>query len=209
MLEFAVDRSAVVEAATPTIGLDVAIVRTGGEPVRTLLLTVQVRIAAARRPYDAATQERLAGLFGAPEEWGRSLRGLLWTQATLAIPSFDAATTARVLLPCTYDLDVASAKYLDGVRDGAVPLELLFSGTIFHAGADGRLQTEQVSWGAEASYSLPVELWQEAMERHYAGRRWLRLGPDAFDRLVAFRSRQAHPSWDATVEALLGAGERA
>jgi hypothetical protein len=209
MLDFAVDRAAVVEAATPTIGLDVAITRKGGEPVRSVLLAVQVRIAAARRAYDEPTRERLVGLFGAPAEWRRSLRGLLWTQATLTVPAFEEATTTRVLLPCTYDLDVASAKYLDGVRDGAIPLELLFSGTIFHAGADGRLQTEQVSWDSEAEFALPASLWHEAMERFYAGRRWVRLGAEAFDRLAAFRSQQAYTSWDATVEALLGAGERA
>jgi Family of unknown function (DUF6084) len=206
MLEFAVSGAAIAEAATPTIALDLVIERTAGEPVRAVLLNVQVRIAAPRRPYDDATKERLAGLFGAPEQWGRSLRGLLWTQTTLTVPAFDATTTAAVLLPCTYDLDVASAKYLDGVRDGVIPLELLFSGTVFHAGADGRLRTEQISWDAEAEHALPVALWHEAMERFYAGRRWLRLGSDAFDRLAAFRAQEAYATWDDAVDALLAGG---
>jgi hypothetical protein len=205
-LELAVERSAVVEAATPTIGLDLAVRRTGGGAVRALLLTVQVRIAAARRPYDDATRDRLVPLFGAPELWGRSLRSLLWTQATLSVPAFDEATTATVLLPCTYDLDVAATKYLDGVRDGVVPLELLFSGTVFHAGDDGRLQAAQLSWDTEAQHALPAGTWHAAMARFYGDGRWLRVGPDAFSALAAYRARRALPSWDAAVEELL-AGE--
>ena len=37
-------------------------------------------------------------------------------------------------VPCTYDFEVAAAKYLHALRDGEVPLRVLFSGTVFTRG---------------------------------------------------------------------------
>ena len=36
-------------------------------------------------------------------------------------------------MPCTYDLEVAASRYLDALADGEVPLEFLFSGSVFYA----------------------------------------------------------------------------
>jgi len=48
-----------------------------------------------------------------------------------------------------------------------------------------------------------VAVWREALDRHFRGTAWLRLGKDRFDRLSAFKSRNAHPTWDAAIDALL------
>ncbi len=132
---------------------------------------------------------------------------LLWTQATLVVAPFQGATVADLLVPCTYDFDVAAAKYLSGVRDGEIPLDLLFSGTVFYAGPGGALQINRISWNAEAAYRLPVSVWRDTMERYFPGSAWLRLDRAAFDRLVAFRARHALTDWEAVVDALLPAEE--
>lgn len=55
---------------------------------------------------------------------------------------------------------------------------------------------------------MPVKTWQEMVEQHFPGSGWIRLPRDAMDALLAHRSRQALPSWQATVEHLLhAAGE--
>lgn len=202
-LEFSVLGGAVAHAAAPSLALEVRIERTGGGPVRSLSLAVQVRIAAPRRAYDAATKERLRTLFGPPEDWARSLRSLLWARPNVMVPPFEDATVVEVVLPCTYDVEVAHAGYLAAVRDGTVPVELLFSGSVFYAGSGGMLRVAQIPWEKEASYDLPTALWQEAMDRYFPGMRWLRLDTERFDRLAAFRARQALPSWEAAIDALL------
>jgi hypothetical protein len=159
--------------------------------------------AAAATAQDSATQARLRELFGAPEDWGRTLHGLLWTQASAMVGPFAGATTVTLALPCSYDVDVAAAKYLDALRDGAIPLELQFSGTVFAAAPDGRLQVTQIPSDCEASFALPVALWREAMARTFGDAPWLRLRRDVFDRLYEYRARNALGTWEATVEALL------
>jgi uncharacterized protein DUF6084 len=203
-LGFAVLGAAPVEhAAAPTLGFALAI-DSGGVTVRSVLLDVQVRIAARRRAYDAAEQERLFELFGAPADWGTALRTLLWTRATLVVPPFTGRTETQLPVACSYDLEVAGARYFDALGDGDVPLEFLFSGSVFYTAPDGRLQTARISWEGEAEYALPVAVWRETMERHFRGATWLRLQRDSFERLRAYRARHALPTWEATLDALLG-----
>ena len=87
-------------------------------------------------------------------------------------------------------------------RDGDVPLEFLFSGSVFYTGADGGLQTTRLSWQSEAEYALPVRVWKETMERYFRGTAWVRLRKESFDRLSAYKSRNALASWDDALEAL-------
>jgi hypothetical protein len=88
-----------------------------------------------------------------------------------------------------------------------VPLELLFSGTIFYANAEGRLQAAPISWEHELEATLPVAVWRAAIESAFPGSAWLRLPRDAFDRLWAFRAARALPSWEATLDELLDGRE--
>jgi hypothetical protein len=104
------------------------------------------------------------------------------------VPPF--ADSAEVTLPvaCSYDLEASAASYLSGLRDGEVPLEFLFSGSVFYSGPGGMLQTARISWDLEAGYRLPVRVWREAMDRHFPGAAWVRLGRPAFDGLRAYKA---------------------
>ena len=202
-LSFAVVDAARLEyAAVPTLRFTLRV--TSSAPVRSLLLDAQVQIAARRRAYDADAHDRLFELFGAPADWGTTLRTLLWTRTTLVVPPFSEATEVDLPVACSYDLEVAASRYLDALQDGAVPLEFLFSGSVFYGGEDGRLQTARLSWESEAEYALPVRVWRETMERYFRGTAWLRLRKESFDRLSAYKSRNALATWDDAVEALLG-----
>jgi hypothetical protein len=201
-LRFAVSEvAALAHVAVPTLAFRLRIA--AGAAVRSLTLNVQLRIDARGRPYEPAEQARLTDLFGEPERWGETMRSLLWTHATLVVPPFSGETEAELAVPCTYDFDVAASKYLDALAGGEVPLELLFSGTLFYAGPDGRLQAAHVPWDREAACRMPVAVWREAMERAFPGTAWVRLGRGAFGRLHAYRSARALPSWDAALEELL------
>ncbi len=52
------------------------------------------------------------------------------------VPGFTSVTETELPVPCTYDLEVASARYLQALDDGTIPLLLLFSGTVFIAHGD-------------------------------------------------------------------------
>jgi hypothetical protein len=198
-LAFAVEGAEpLAHAAVPTLRFSLRV--ESDLPVRSVLLDVQVQIAARRRPYDEAAHERLFELFGPTENWGTSLRTLLWTRTTLVVPPFSAAAVVDLDIPCSYDLEVLASRYFDALQDGDVLLEFLFSGTVF---AGTPLQVTRISWEKEAEYRLPVPVWKETLERHFRGTAWLRLGKPAFDRLSAYKSRHALASWDEAIDGLL------
>jgi hypothetical protein len=200
-LGVAVEGAAAVRfAAAPTLAFTLRL--ESDRPVRSLALNVQVRIVPTRRTYGAEDERRLVELFGPPERWGDTLRSFLWTNATLLVPPFDGATTVELPVTCTYDLEVAAAKYFHGLRDGEVPLELLFSGTVFYLD-DGLLQTAQIPWELEAQFRLPVRTWREAIDVHFPGTAWLRVRQDVFDRLAAYKATRTLPTWEAAIDELL------
>jgi hypothetical protein len=204
-LAFTVQDAARVEyAAVPTLGFALRVDSLRGQPIRSILLDVQVQIAARRRPYDAAAQERLFELFGAPAGWGTTLRTLLWTRTTLVVPAFAQSTVVELPVACSYDLEVVASRYLDALEGGEVPLEFLFSGSVFYSGAAGQLQTARLSWEQEAEFRLPVRVWKETMDQYFRGTAWLRLRKDAFDRLGAYKARHALATWEDALDRLLG-----
>jgi hypothetical protein len=200
-LGFSVKGAARVEhTAVPTLRFALEV--TSEIPVRSVLLDVQIQIAARRRGYDVTAHDRLFELFGPTADWGTTLRTLLWTRTTLVVPSFEGSTVVDLDVPCSYDLEVAASRYMDALSDGEVPLEFLFSGSVFYSGADGELQTTRLSWESEAEYRLPVRVWKETMERYFRGTAWVRLSKESFDRLSAYKSRNALATWDDALEAL-------
>jgi Family of unknown function (DUF6084) len=190
-------------AAVPTLTFGLAIEEADGLPVRSVLLDVQIRIAARGRRYAGPEQDRLLELFGTPDRWATTLRTLPWTRATVVVPPFTANTTVELNVPCTYDLEVTAARYLAALEDGEVPLELMFSGSVFFATPGGMLQTARIAWDTDVSYAMPVSVWRASMDRHFPGAAWLRLGRTSLNRLAAYKARHAFTTWDAAIEALL------
>ena len=208
-LDFRVEGAEVLEyAAVPSLLFKLRVENLEEEPIRSVSLNTQVRIAATQRHYDTAEQERLLELFGEPHRWGNTLRSLLWTHTTLQVSPFSGSTVVDMPVPCTYDLEVVTTKYFNALEDGEVPLEFLFSGMVFYAGEDGRLQISRISWEKEAEYRMPVRLWTEMMEQYFPNSAWIRLHKDAFDQLYDYKVRMGLPNWEAAVEALLRTSEQ-
>lgn len=203
-LDFTVRDAAPVQyAAIPTLGFELAIASLGEEPVRSVVLDVQIQIGARRRSYSEEEQLRLGDLFGEPHRWSDTLRTVPWLRTTQVVPAFSGETVVTLEVPCTYDFEVTGSKYLAALKDGAVPLEFLFGGTVFYTAPGGGLQTALIGWDREADYAMPVRVWRETMDRYFPGSAWLRLDRETFDRLYAYRSRHALPSWEHTLDRLL------
>jgi Family of unknown function (DUF6084) len=177
--------------------------RYAGEPIHTIALRCQIMIDPARRRYRDEDQERLRDLFAEPERWGQTLRPMLWTHTSVIVPSFAGSSVVDLQVPCTFDFNVAATKYFAGLADGEVPLNLLFSGTVFYASGEGALQVAQIPWDKETRYRLPVEVWQQMMESYYPNSAWLNLRRDVFDRLYRYKVRRGIPTFEQALESLL------
>ena len=162
-----------------------------------------ITIEPSKRRYEDADRERLLELFGEPERWAGTTQSLRWAQVDVLVPSFSGSAEFKVPVACTYDHEVAAAKYFHGVEGGEVPLRFHFNGTVFYKGADGRLQMLQVPWDCNSRFLMPVETWKSMMARHYPGGDWVRLGTSTLDALQRRRAERGHLTVDETVDELL------
>jgi Family of unknown function (DUF6084) len=173
--------------------------------IHSVVLHCQIKINVTRRRYSSEAQARLLELFGEPQRWGQTLRPLLWTHVSTSVPQFSESTTVDLAVPCTYDFEVIATKYFNALEDGNIPLTFLFSGTIFYEGEHDNLQVGQISWSKEATFSLPVALWQEMIQCYYPNSAWIRLHKDVFDQLYQYKASHGLPTWENVVDQLLKA----
>ena len=204
-LSFAVEGAeAVAYSATPLLAFKLRITNADpNEAVQSVALRCQLQIEATHRRYGAQEQERLLDLFGAPERWSRTLRAMLWTHASINVPPFQGDIVVDLPVACTFDFNVAAAKYFAGLDDGEVPLNLMFSGTIFYESGDDGLQIEQIPWDREAKFRLPVRVWKEMIDIYYPNSAWLCLRRDVFEKLSQYKMDRGIPTWEETIERLL------
>lgn len=194
-------------AAAPTLLFRLRITETSGEQIHALVLRCQIQIDSRRRRYAPAEEERLLELFGEPQRWGETLRTVLWTHVALMVPGFRGSTEIDVPVACTYDFEVAAAKYFHALDAGEVPLLFLFSGMVFTKGQAG-VSVEQIPWESEAVCRFPVHVWRELMNRYFPDSAWIRLRVEHFNQLHRFKGQHALPTWDDAIAALLkAAGE--
>ncbi|MEU6130456.1 DUF6084 family protein [Saccharopolyspora sp. NPDC047091] len=163
--------------------------------VRSISLVAALRIVPARRRYDTAEAIRLTEVFGAPERWSTTMRALPWSRTSTVVGPFRGNTGAA--LPVACDADAVAAQYFHAVRDGEVPLEFRFGGTLFYLGAGGALHAARLSRAGVAGFALPAALWHAAV----AGPPRRRLPRP---RLHEHRAR---PQRAATLDELLGRPE--
>ena len=201
-LSFQVERAEVVaNAASPLLAFKLRLNNANPEEtIHTVALRCQIQIEVTRRKYTPEDQTRLRDLFDEPSRWSQTLKNLLWTHASIVVPSFQNTTVTDLPVPCTFDFNIAATKYFDGLTDGEVPICLQFSGTVFYANSDGGLQVAPISWDKETRFRLPVRVWRDMMESYYPNSAWLCLHKDAFDRLHQYKVRHGIPTWEEVLE---------
>jgi hypothetical protein len=173
------------------------------ERIHSVILRCQLQLNTTRRRYSREEQAKLLEVFGEPERWSQTLHPLLWMHTSTVAPQFTGSVTVDLPVPCTYDFEVVSTKYFNALNMGEIPLTFLFSGTIFYEDETGNLQATQISWSKEATYRLPVALWQEVIATYYPNSTWIRLHKDTFDQLASYKAAHALPTWDDVLARLL------
>jgi Family of unknown function (DUF6084) len=188
--------------AAPTLLFRTRLSESTGAAVHAVALRAQIQIEPQRRGYAGSEGDGLSDLFGTPERWSSTLRPFLWTHASTMVRGFTGDVEFDLPVPCTYDFEVAAAKYLHALRDGEVPLRVLFSGTVFTRGSAG-FGVEQVPWHLESAYRMPVRTWRGLMDAYFPGGGWIRLDRDTLDALARYRSGRGLTSWEQTLGQLL------
>jgi hypothetical protein len=195
-------------AVAPTLALDLQVSEPSGRPVYMMALSVQLMIEPARRTYDDSTRARLVELFGAPERWAVTTRSLVWAQMDVLVPAFTGMTTVPVPIACSYDMELAAAKYLHSLPDGEAPLALHFNGTIYYPGDGGALQMVLVPWNKSIDFRMPVSVWRETIDHYYPNTSWLALRLPTLEALQRAKLERGLATLDACVEALLAEARR-
>jgi hypothetical protein len=198
---------AVEHAAAPTLSLALGVSEPRGREVFAVALRAQIQFEPAQRSYAPETKALLSELFGVPERWAATTHSLVWAVADVMVPSFTGTGTFEIPVPCSYDLELAAAKYLYALPDGEAPLSLHFSGSVFYPAALGRMQMTQIPWSTTARFELPVETWKRMIAGHYPDRGWVALSSHTLARLYRRKAEQGATTFDACVSDLLdGAG---
>ncbi len=187
---------------SPVLTARVGVTTGGDDPVHAIALRCQVRIEPLRRSYSDDEAAGLLDLFGSRDRWASTQRTFLWQHCSAMVPGFTGNTTVALPLECTYDFEVAAAKYLHALRDGALPLQFLFSGTIFVRGERG-FAVQQVPWDRECRYDMPVTVWRELIAQHYPNTGWVRLSHDTIAALAGYKSAHGLLDLECAVAALL------
>jgi Family of unknown function (DUF6084) len=190
-------------AAAPTVIFSLKVKEPTRHEIYTIALSAQILVDPAGRGYDEPAREALSDLFGPPEGMVGSLQSLVWARASVLAPSFTQEAIFELPVPCTYDLEVSSAKYFASLRDGVAPLDFHFNGTIFYRGDHDRLQLTQVPWSCTARYRMPVAVWRQAVAARFAETGWVRLHEETIERLRRRQAERGSPSLDALVAELL------
>jgi hypothetical protein len=193
---------------SPVLLFTLRITEVDGAPVHAVALRCQIRIEPHRRRYSADEARRLSDLFGDPSRWAETVKPIQLATVSAMVPGFTSLTEIELPVPVSYDLEVASGRFLQGLDDGTIPLLLLFSGTVFLANGDS-YSVELIPWSSEASYRMPVSVWQDVVSDHFPGGGWLRCSRETLDALSAYKAEHALPTWDATLSALLAAASPA
>jgi hypothetical protein len=179
---------------------------TGADPqdqFHAVLLNAQIQIQPAQRAYTPDEQAKLVELFGEPKRWSETLRNRLWAHTNSNVGAFTGSTEAVLAVPCSFDLNVASAKYFHALEGGEVALLFLFSGTVFYPSPDGRLQVGRISWNKECTFRMPAQTWRDLMDRLYPNSAWLALRRDAFEQLCRYKRERGLMTWEDVIEQLL------
>ncbi len=197
----------VERAAAPTLGFTVRVSDASERQVFTIALTAVITVEPSKRPYDPSSRERLVELFGEPVRWASTTTNFRWAQADALVPAFAGSTEFELTVPCTYDLELAAAKYFHGLAEGEAPLRFHFNGTIFYEADGGRMQIVQIPWDRSPRFRMPIEVWRATIDATYPYRAWVPLHAETLARLERRKAERGLPTFDTVLEQLLDADE--
>jgi hypothetical protein len=201
-LKFEIISSSVKEyAAVPMLVFGLRITNPNErEEIYAVSLKCQLMIEAVKRRYDEESKDRLFELFGPHTRWDETLRTFFWQIINIPVPAFKKETIIDINVTCSEDFGSAAGKYFYAVREGNVPLDFLFSGTLFYRSESGDLQMTMIPWEKQALYNMQASLWHQMMDAYFPNCRWLQIRKDLYERLVAYKAANKFPTLQNCLE---------
>lgn len=190
-------------SVTPGLRFHMHVTEPNGRDIYMISLAAQIHIDPARRQYDAATRDRLFGMFGAAERWGATTQSFHWQRIEMMVANFVGSTAFTLDVPCTYDLEITASNYFNSLPDGHVPLTFFFNGTVLYAGENDRLQVVLVPWSSQASFKMPISAWRETIDTHFPKGGYVHLHDDTMDLLKRHKTAVGAHTYDEAVLEML------
>lgn len=195
-------------AAVPTLAFEASASNSSSLRVLFMALTAMITVEPGKRSYDDETRARLVELFGEPERWASTTGSFRWAQVGAVVPVTGPESRFELEVPCTYDHEIAAAKYFGGVTEGVFPLRFHFNGTVYYEDESGRLQIVPLPWDRSTRFELPAQVWREMIASHYPRGGWIRLNEDTLQELGRHKAATGTPTLDRCVSDLLDGARR-
>jgi hypothetical protein len=130
------------------------------EQIHSISLNVQVQIQPARRRYNTEEKIALREMFGEPERWANTLHPVFWAKVSTIVSAFQGSTMVSLPVLPASGFDDAASRYCNALREGEIPIDLLFSGTIIYMNS-GAPQVAFIPWSKETFCRVPLAAWRE------------------------------------------------
>jgi hypothetical protein len=188
--------------ASPTLLFRLRVSELTGQRIHAIAMRCQMRFEPGRREYTDDEAALLLDVFGDRSRWSDTLKPMQFALASLMVPSFDGSVDVEVAVPVSYDLEVATGKYLHALAGAPVPIVMMFSGTVFGKSDQG-FWVEQVPWHLETRYGMPVQVYRDLMDAYFPQSGWLRLHRETLDRLLRYKAAKGLATWDDVMNELV------
>jgi hypothetical protein len=188
--------------ASPTLLFRLRVSELTGQRIHAIAMRCQMRFEPGRREYTDDEAALLLDVFGDRSRWSDTLKPMQFALASLMVPSFDGSVDVEVAVPVSYDLEVATGKYLHALTGAPVPIVMMFSGTVFGKSDQG-FWVEQVPWHLETRCGMPVQVYRDLMDAYFPQSGWLRLHRETLDRLLEYKAAKGLATWDDVMNELV------
>ena len=199
----------VARSVEPALSFKGTIKDASMRPVYMIALTAIVVVEPGKRSYRPGERERLMELFGGPERWASTTGAFRWAGTQTMVHGFTGEGEFELVVPVSYDLEIASAKYFGALDEGgSVPLRFHFNGSILYERGDGRVQMTPVAWDRSERFEMPMDAWTRLTAEHHPFRNWVPLHSETVARIEGLKANMGAPTFDDAVSRILDRVER-
>ena len=151
------DAVAIPHTAEPTLSFQMRVREASDRDVYTIALKAQIQLEASERPHSDESRERLRDVFGEPERWNDTARGVLWTLPRRARAELQRLHEVRAPGALLHRPRAGHHPLLRrGARRPRCRSRSTSAARSSTPSAPDRMQVARVPWHATAQYRLPV-----------------------------------------------------
>ena len=199
----------VPRSVEPALSFKGKITDASQRPVYMIALTAIVVVEPGKRRYAPGERERLMELFGGPERWASTTGAFRWAATQTMVHGFTGEGEFEMVVPVSYDLEIASAKYFGALDEGgSVPLRFHFNGSVLYERGDGQVQMAPVAWDRSERFEMPMEAWTRLTAEHHPFRNWVPLHSETVTRISDLKANMGAPTFDDAVSRILDRAEQ-